>query len=193
MVLNIPADSSLTSFTYDRTTFVRYLPHVLCLNEAYVHCDQTRMEISDHLEFIELLSSMGNFVSATVDFEEKDLARELLQKALEAKISVLGQEHPDTLTTMKNLAEVLSSQGKYEDTEEMNGQALALMERVLGKEHPSTLTSMANLAATYRKQRRWREAIELIQIVVNLRTKTIGANHPDTLSAVDILDEWSRS
>ena len=32
---------------------------------------------------------------------------------------VLGKEHPDTLTSMNNLALVLSQQGKYEQAEEM--------------------------------------------------------------------------
>jgi hypothetical protein len=33
---------------------------------------------------------------------------------------VLGKEHPDALTDMDNLAEVLSYQGKYKQTEEVD-------------------------------------------------------------------------
>ena len=33
---------------------------------------------------------------------------------------VLGEEHPDMLTSISNLALVLDSQGKYEAGEEMN-------------------------------------------------------------------------
>jgi hypothetical protein len=47
---------------------------------------------------------------------------------------------------MNNLALMLSSQGKYEEAEEMHRQTLGLRERVLGREHPDTLTSMDNLA-----------------------------------------------
>ena len=59
---------------------------------------------------------------------------------------MLGKEHSDTLTSMINLARVLSSQGKYDEAEEIHRQVLALRERVLGKDHPDTLTSMNNLA-----------------------------------------------
>ena len=45
---------------------------------------------------------------------------------------MLGKEHPDTLTSMNNLAEVLSQQGKYEEAEEMHGQALELKEMCSG-------------------------------------------------------------
>ena len=33
-----------------------------------------------------------------------------------------GLQHPDTLASMSNLANVLSSQGKYEEAEEMLGR-----------------------------------------------------------------------
>ena len=58
---------------------------------------------------------------------------------------MLGKEHPSTLTSMNNLATVLTRQGKYEQVEEIFRQTLELEEAVLGKEHPPTLTSMNNL------------------------------------------------
>ena len=45
---------------------------------------------------------------------------------------MLGPEHPSTLTSMNNLAQVLYSQGKYEAAEEMQRRALELKEKVLG-------------------------------------------------------------
>jgi tetratricopeptide (TPR) repeat protein len=74
---------------------------------------------------------------------------------------VLGKEHPDTLTSMNNLASVLSNQGKYEQAEEMHRQALRLRETVLGKEHPSTLTSMNNLASVLSDQGKYEQAEEM--------------------------------
>src|SRR5271155_70410 len=72
--------------------------------------------------------------------------------SLEARTLVLGKEHPYTLTSMNNLATVMSSRGKCERAEEMHPEALRLRETVLGKEHPSTLTSMDNLALVLRHQ-----------------------------------------
>ena len=45
-------------------------------------------------------------------------AEELDQCALEGRETVLGKEHPDTLTSVSNLASVLRDQGKYEAAEE---------------------------------------------------------------------------
>ena len=59
------------------------------------------------------------------------------RQTLELREKVLGPEHPDTLTSMNNLAEVLTDQGKYEAAEEMHRQVLELREKVLGLEHPT--------------------------------------------------------
>ena len=46
---------------------------------------------------------------------------------------ILRTEHPDTLASINNLAEVLRNQGKYEQAEEMHRQTLELREKVLEK------------------------------------------------------------
>jgi hypothetical protein len=61
------------------------------------------------------------------------------RQALGLSETVLSKEHPDTLTSMNNLALVLGNQGKYEEAEEMHRQTLGMVKTVLGKEHPSTL------------------------------------------------------
>jgi hypothetical protein len=40
---------------------------------------------------------------------------------------VSGEEHPRTLTSMNNLAQALSGQGKYAEAEAMHRQTLALI------------------------------------------------------------------
>jgi Tetratricopeptide repeat len=54
---------------------------------------------------------------------------------------VLGQEHPDTLTSMANLASKYRNQGRWKEAEELEVQVKETRKRVLGQEHPSTLTS----------------------------------------------------
>ena len=68
------------------------------------------------------------------------------RQTLELREKVLGKEHPNTLTSMNNLANVLQRMKKYEEAEQMHRQTLELREKVLGREHPDTLTTMRNLA-----------------------------------------------
>jgi Tetratricopeptide repeat len=68
------------------------------------------------------------------------------RRALEGSEKALRKEHPDTVTSVNNLAIVLQDQGKYEKAETMNRRVLKGNEKALGKEHSNTLTSIDNLA-----------------------------------------------
>ena len=112
------------------------------------------------------------------------------KKAVEAQTmyqKLLGKEHPDTLTSMNNLASVLDNQGKYEEAEEMYRQVLKLQEKVLGKEHPDTLTSMNNLALVLDNQGTYEEAEEMHRRVLKLQEKVLGKEHPNTLTSMNNL------
>jgi son of sevenless len=65
--------------------------------------------------------------------------------------TVLGKEHPDTLTSMNNVVSVLSDQGKYDQAEDMR-KALGLCKTVRGLEHSSTLRAEPGHATNQRPQ-----------------------------------------
>ena len=79
---------------------------------------------------------------------------------------------------MNNLAEVLDSQGKYEEAEEMHQQALELREKVLGHEHPATLTSMNNLAGCSSSQGKYEEAEEMHRADAGAEGEDAGPRAP---------------
>ena len=75
-------------------------------------------------------------------------SRRLLAQALELDRSELGAAHPDTVTSINNLAVTLRAQGDLPGARGLQEQVLDLRRRVLGAEHPDTLVSMNNLAMT---------------------------------------------
>jgi tetratricopeptide (TPR) repeat protein len=85
---------------------------------------------------------------------------------------------------MSNLAQMLSSQGKYEEAEAMNRQTLVLSEKALGPEHPSTLTSMGNWAGVLSSQGKYKEAEAMNRQTLARREKVLGPEHPDTLMSI---------
>ena len=60
---------------------------------------------------------------------------------------VLGEEHPDTLTSMANLALTYLDQGQWTEAEQLSVQVLEARMRILGKEHPDTQESVTNLVS----------------------------------------------
>ena len=105
-------------------------------------------------------------------------------RVMETRRRMLGPEHPDTLTSMSNLASTYWNQGRWTEAEELEVQVMEIARRVLGPEHPSTLTSMGNLASTYTNQGRLTEAEELEVQVMETRRRVLGPEHPSTLTSM---------
>jgi len=73
-------------------------------------------------------------------------AEPLYRRALEARERTLGEEHPETLVSINNLAGCLQVMGLLKDAEPLYRRALEASERTLGAEHPHTLVFAKNLA-----------------------------------------------
>ena len=111
-------------------------------------------------------------------------AEELNVQVMETRKRVLGAEHPDTLTSIGNLASTYSNQGRWKEAEELKVQVVKTRKRVLGAEHSFTLNSISNLALTYRNQGRWKEAEELKVQVMKTRKRVLRAEHSFTLISI---------
>ena len=72
---------------------------------------------------------------------------------------MLGEEHPDTLLSMNNLAVTYRSLGRWNEAVKVFEACLEIKKRVLGEKHPDTLYSMNGLAATYDRLGRSNEAV----------------------------------
>jgi hypothetical protein len=66
---------------------------------------------------------------------------------------VLGEEHPDTASSLNNLALLLSEQGSYQEARPLYERALAIREKVLGEEHPYTRQVRQNLTTLDTQQK----------------------------------------
>ena len=62
---------------------------------------------------------------------------------MSARRRTLGDEHPDTLSSIYKLACLLQAQGKQAEALVLSRQALAGRRRVLGEGHPSTQKALS--------------------------------------------------
>jgi tetratricopeptide (TPR) repeat protein len=67
-----------------------------------------------------------------------EAAREMNQSALEARKKVLGREHPDTLTSVYCLANLLAKQHMFKESLNLYNRAYDGYSIVLGEHHPTT-------------------------------------------------------
>jgi hypothetical protein len=102
---------------------------------------------------------------------------------------VLGEDHPDTLFSMDNLAGTLMRQGDLTGARTLFEKALESRRRVLGEDHPNTLTSMSNLALTLWQIGEHRPALQLMQTAAEGQAQVLGADHPDVLDSRRALEQ----
>jgi hypothetical protein len=109
------------------------------------------------------------------------------REVLEKRQRVLGDEHPDTITAMSNLAVTLGGLGKLKEVAAMKKEVLEKMRRVLGDEHPNTISAMNNLANTLGDLGKLEEAAAMEKEVLEKRRRVLGDEHPDTIKAMSNL------
>nr|BEK63595.1 hypothetical protein KPHV_08220 [Kitasatospora purpeofusca] len=94
---------------------------------------------------------------------------------------LLGDDHPDTLTSRNNLATSYQQAGRTPEAIVLLERVTADRERILGPDHPDTLVSHGNLASSYWQAGRIAKAIVLLERVTADRERILGQDHPDTL------------
>ena len=121
-------------------------------------------------------------------------AGRIQEQVLDVLRRVLGEEHPDTLTSMNNLALTLLDQGDMAGARKIQEQVLDVIRCVLGEEHPDTLTSMNNLAQTLKGQGDLSGARKIEEQVLDVQRRVAGKEHPDTLNTMNnlALTLWSQ-
>jgi tetratricopeptide (TPR) repeat protein len=111
----------------------------------------------------------------------------LAQKALAIREKALGPEHPDTASSLNNLALLYEATGAYAQAEPLLKRALAIGEKALGPEHPNTATSLNNLAGLYEAMGAYAQAEPLLKRALAIGEKALGPEHPNTATSLNNL------
>ena len=107
------------------------------------------------------------------------------RRLLSLRENVLGPEHPDTLMTRSNLANVLAKQGKFREE-------IALEEQVLGARHPDTLSSYFNFARSLARASKLREAEPFARKAAEGAGEVLGKDHSSTKRYFILLDKLEK-
>jgi tetratricopeptide (TPR) repeat protein len=153
-------------------------PHLLSLRDVCFN------DASVVAGWSELLDRIGGYFLGRAAYSQ---AEPLLREGLAVREKTLGPEHPDTATSLNNLAVLLKAQGDFERARPLYERALAIDERAFGPQHPNTATSLTNLALLFRELGEFARARPLYERGVAIREKVFGPDHPDTASSLNNL------
>ncbi len=118
---------------------------------------------------------------------ETELAIRQHERARQLYESKMGREHPDTLTSMNNLATAYADAGRLDEAVKLHEETLKLRKKKLGQDHPNTLMSMGNLAVAYMETDRLDKALPLLEKTFEAFHRKQGKDHPDTLTSMNNL------
>jgi tetratricopeptide (TPR) repeat protein len=110
-------------------------------------------------------------------------ARALQEEILANRKQTLGDEHPDTLFALNNLAVTLDAQGEVRVAREMMQRVLELRTKVLGPEHRYTLATLRNLGAICLRERDYATARKYLEGALAKSLRAFGPEHYETLNA----------
>jgi non-specific serine/threonine protein kinase/serine/threonine-protein kinase len=133
-------------------------------------------------------------IRQTIGRTYKDLglyaeAQRQVERTLELRRRVLGEQHPGTLASMDSLGGIYGVQGNYAQAEPLFTKVLEIRRRVLGEEHPNTLSSINRMGSLYRSQHKDAQAEPLFTKVLEIQQRLLGEEHPDTLLSMSNLGE----
>ena len=141
--------------------------------------DQETKETGD------LASRLARFLSYAGRY--KDFTEQLARLSLSIDESTQGPEHPETGTSLNNLARLLRSKGDYDGAEPLFRRARAIAEKALGPEHPSTGASLNNLAGLLQDKGDYVGAEPLFRRALGITENAQGPEHPETGASLNNL------
>ncbi len=107
-------------------------------------------------------------------------AQPLLEKALEIRRRLLGDDHPDTALSYSGLANNLRVKGKYAQAQPLFEKVLEMHRRLLGDDHPDTARSYNRVALIVSAQGNYAQAQPLYEKVLEIRCRLLGDGYPPT-------------
>jgi eukaryotic-like serine/threonine-protein kinase len=113
------------------------------------------------------------------ELHEKVLA--INEQLLAVQKTTLGRDDPETLKTMKNLANSYAALGRADEALTLRQQTLALEEARVGKDDLETLHSLYNLGLSYFSMGRYGDARNAWQEMIARTKAKFGADHPDVI------------
>ncbi|KAJ7927274.1 hypothetical protein B0H13DRAFT_2556647 [Mycena leptocephala] len=108
-------------------------------------------------------------------------AESLQMAVLDKKQQLMGDNHPDTLRIMGDLAITYHKLGQLTKAEEIMVVMLEKQKQLLGDTHLATLFTMSHLTITYKRLKQLTKAEEFEVVVLEKRKQLQGDDHPHTL------------
>lgn len=180
-------NSTKTLFT------LNFIGRVLHLQEKYTQAlevfrkvCENNVELScDHETRFRAMENMAHANNKLGNYEE---AIKIYRDVLDRKSKALGDDHPDTLTTLADFGVILLDQWNVTEAIEVFQKICTNSVEKQENDEP-TLITMKNLGLAYARLGDFVQADRVYRDILSTRIKLHGNNHPDCLMALNDIGE----
>jgi tetratricopeptide (TPR) repeat protein len=120
------------------------------------------------------LNALNQQVKQLIEQGNYQEAIPIAERAVEVAKGVRGLEHPDTATSLNNLATLYQDLGYFAKAEPLFQEALRIRQKVLGPEDHDTAESLNNLAMLYHAMGAYAKAVPLLQETLRICQQVLG-------------------
>lgn len=113
------------------------------------------------------------------DLGENDKALQFLNRSLEIKKSVFGENHSEVAAMFKQIGAVLQTQRKLEEALAIFEQALVIYEETLPRNHPDNISTHYSISLCQFDLNRVDEGLETYLRALRVHETILPKNHPD--------------
>jgi tetratricopeptide (TPR) repeat protein/predicted Ser/Thr protein kinase len=153
--------------------------------QAAAHAEALLEGVGGDLEISALLAS--NRGAVLLDQGEPARAEQELRRALETRLALYGETHPQVAVALVNLAATLSRQNRPAEALPLIERAAAVYAATVGEHHPLSAQTLLNLADAERELGRFAEGRAHAELARQRVQTALGEEHPLVASAENVL------
>ena len=156
------------------------------MTEVMPHMGLVAQELS-HL-IVDSTDALWPFISLGRFYQSQSLWPETenwYQSCLKMTEKRFGSDHPDTATSLNNLAGLYRSMGRYGEAEPLYARSLEISEAQLGPDHPDTAGSYNNMAMFYYVLEQYAESANFAVRALDIFLAKLGQDHPNTQTVLN--------
>jgi len=150
----------------------------LCASDDSDDSQDEQEDRDDRLAVAQTAGKQGLQLRKVGKFDE---AEKLLRRSLEIHEYELGEDHPYTVTSRNNLANLLMGQGKLGEAEIEHRRCLASKLAQLGEDDPLVATSHYNLGLALSRRNKLEEAEEELKCALRIQVEELGEESPQAV------------
>ncbi|MCR5006567.1 MAG: tetratricopeptide repeat protein, partial [Clostridiales bacterium] len=130
---------------------------------------------------VDTLAARITYVLYLYETGKRDEALTQMEEVYALCEKYLGEDNPETMTALNNLAHYYSGAGRYQEAIRMGEKSYQKRVAKYGAEDPQALLFLNNLAMNYGNVGNFQKEKELLANVLAVAQKTLGEDHPRTL------------